>query len=247
MPYLTLLRHGESIWNRDNRFTGWTNVGLTENGVNEAKYAGLLLKENNIPYDIAFTSYLERAIKTLDFCYKESNEKKIKTKSHWRLNERHYGALQGLNKSETAKKYGETQVLKWRRSYDIAPPGLKDNDQRHPKFDNLYSNLEQSKLPDSESLKDVVRRIEPFLDKYLVPKIKANKNILIVAHGNSLRALIKIIEKIREEKIIKLNLPTGFPLVYELSKELIISKKYYLGNEDQIQKRINNVLNQGKT
>ena len=241
---LVLLRHGESKWNLENRFTGWTDVSLTQRGINEAKNAGKLLKKELFDFDIVYCSFLERAIHTMEICLKEMKLDNVNTEKHWQLNERHYGALQGLNKIETAKEFGEDKVFKWRRSYDIPPPYLSLDDKRHPKFDKKYNNL--SELPVGESLKDTYDRVIPFWNKIIREKILLGKKILIVAHGNSIRALIKFLDNISNKEIIKLNIPTGIPLVYKLSKDLKPIKHFYLGNQNEIDQRVNNVIKQGK-
>lgn len=230
MYKLVLLRHGESIWNKENRFTGWTDVDLSPRGIKEARTAGKILKEKKFTFDLAFTSYLKRAIKTLWLVQEEMDFYWLPVKNSWRLNERHYGALQGLNKAETAKKFGDEQVLLWRRSYDIKPPALKKSDKRYPGKDPRYKNLKNSELPTTECLKDTVKRFIPYWKKEIVPEIKKGKKIIIVAHGNSLRALVKYLDHISDKKIIELNIPTGIPLVYELDKNLKPQKKYYLNN-----------------
>ena len=244
---LILLRHGESQWNLENRFTGWTNVPLTKNGENEAKKAGILLNNNNIHIDIAYISYLQRAVKTYKICQKQLKTTNTRVNYDWRLNERHYGSLQGLNKSETAKKYGDEQVLIWRRSYDTAPPSLDHDDDRHPKFDILYKDINSEDLPSSESLKDTLNRVKPLLDNSIIPQIKNGKNILIVAHGNSLRAIVKILKKITDKDIVNLNIPTGVPCIFDINKNLDVLKDYYLGNKNKILKQINNVSAQGES
>jgi len=244
---LVLLRHGESKWNLENRFTGWTDVDLTENGISEAQYSGQLLKDEGYLFDLVYTSVLKRAIKTMDLCLAEMNLTNVPIKYNWRLNERHYGALQGLNKSETAKKYGDEQVLVWRRSYNIPPPSLNLNDKRHPRFDDLYSNLRHSELPDSECLKDTVDRFLPIWHEAIAPNIQTGKKVLIVAHGNSLRALVKYLDNISDAEIIGLNIPTGVPLVYELDDQLNPINHYYLGNPGEIDKKVAAVVLQGKS
>jgi 2,3-bisphosphoglycerate-dependent phosphoglycerate mutase len=234
MYKLVLLRHGESIWNLENKFTGWTDVELSVNGIKEAKKSGQLLKQGGIKINQVYTSVLKRAIDTMRITLNEMNLKNIDSVHHWRLNERHYGALQGLNKLETAKKYGDDQVLIWRRSYDVKPPPLKENDHRHPSFDKKYLNINSANLPNSECLKDTVIRLMPFWQKTISPSILSGKLVLIVAHGNSLRALIKYLDKISDEEIIKLNIPTGSPIVYELDKKLNSIKHYYLYNHPKI-------------
>ena len=220
---------------------------MTKNGENEAKTAGKLLKERLFDFDLVFTSLLKRANRTMNICLDEMGISKINKQKDWRLNERHYGALQGLNKTETAQKYGEKQVLLWRRSYDISPPKLELNDKRHPKFDIKYSQLRRNELPSGECLKDTVNRVIPLWYNDIVPKILSGQKILIVAHGNSLRALLKLLDKISDDDIINLNIPTGVPLVYELNMKLNVIKHYYLGDSIEIEKRIANVESQGKS
>ncbi len=238
MLKLVLLRHGESEWNAQNRFTGWTDVGLTKKGVLEAENSGKLLKKNGFYFDLAYTSLLERANLTLNLCLKKLDQRDLPIKYEWRLNERHYGSLQGLNKKETAAKYGDEQILIWRRSYDIPPPSLKFDDIRHPRFSKKYKNIEPDKLPMSESLKDTKERFMPLWEKSILSNLKLKKNILIVAHGNSLRALVKHIDKISDKDIINLNIPTGIPLVYELNKKLKTINNYYLADVNEIAKKI---------
>ncbi len=244
---LILLRHGESTWNSENKFTGWTDVDLTDNGKCEAKNAGLLLKKDNIEFDLVYASYLKRAIKTLKICLKELQKSNCEPIYHWRLNERHYGKLQGLNKLETANKYGDEQVLMWRRSYDIPPPKMDINDRRHPKYDKLYKDIDCQKLPDSESLKDTLKRVKPLWINKILPQLKNSKNILIVAHGNSLRAIVKILKKISNEDIVNLNIPTGIPYIFELDFNFDVKKDYFLGNEEEILQKIEYVSKQGSS
>jgi len=244
---LVLLRHGESLWNKENRFTGWTDVDLTAKGVAEAKKAGQLFKEEGYTFDIAYTSVLKRAIHTLWSVMDETDLAWIPVYRSWRLNEKHYGALQGLNKSETALKYGEEQVLKWRRSYDVRPPVLKETDKRHPIFDLKYQKINKDELPATECLKDTVERFLPYWHEMIVPSIQKKLKVLIVAHGNSLRALVKYLDNLSEEEILKRNIPTGIPLVYELDEDLKPIKNYYLGDQEEIKKAIDSVKNQGKT
>ncbi len=246
MYKLVLLRHGESQWNLENRFTGWTDVGLTEKGESEALESGQLLKENGFEFDVIHTSVLKRANRTMDICLNEMGISDIPIHHHWRLNERHYGALQGLNKAETAAKYGDEQVHIWRRSYITPPPKLDLNDKRHPQFDELYSDLDPSDLPASECLKDTVDRFLPYWFDAIKLDIEEGKRVLIVAHGNSLRALVKYLDNISDEDIVKLNIPTGVPLVYELDKKLAPIKHYYLGDKDAIAKKAAEVAAQGK-
>ena len=244
---LVLLRHGESKWNLENKFTGWTDIDLTDKGEKEAKEAGLLLSEQNFEFDMVFTSVLKRAINTMKICFRNMKKTDIDTFYNWRLNERHYGALQGLNKLETAKKYGDEQVLIWRRSYDIRPPQLDRNDERHPRFDEKYNSLRDEDIPSCECLKDTVLRFLPYWENTISPNLKSGKKIMIVAHGNSLRALVKHLDKVSEKHIIGLNIPTGIPLVYELDKKLKPIKHYYLGDQDKISAKIKSVANQGKS
>ena len=234
---LVLLRHGESLWNFENKFTGWVDVDLTKKGIHEAKLAGLLLKKEGFNFDLAFTSLLKRATKTLNYCLRKMNISDLPIEYSWRLNERHYGSLQGLNKAETAIKYGEKQVLKWRRSYDISPPSIKITDKQHPRFDKKYSNIDFKELPNSESLKDTENRFFPLWQNSIKPNILSNKKVFIVAHGNSLRALIKYLDNISDKKILKLNIPTGIPLVYELDNNLNPISHTYLGDEIKISKQ----------
>ena len=245
MKKLVLLRHGESQWNLENRFTGWTNVDLTQKGAEEAKKAGELLNQEGIEFDVVHTSLLKRANRTMEICIDEMGLSKVPKKFDWRLNERHYGALQGLNKAETAEKHGDEQVLIWRRSYDIPPPELDYNDERHPRFDKLYSEITTDLLPNSESLKDTVKRFMPYWYDIINPEIEEGKRVLIVAHGNSLRALVKYLDQISDEDILKLNIPTGVPLVYELDESLKPIKSYFLGDQDEISKKADAVAAQG--
>jgi 2,3-bisphosphoglycerate-dependent phosphoglycerate mutase len=243
---LILLRHGESQWNLENRFTGWTDVGLTPKGEVEAKDSGGLLSKENIEIDIVFTSVLKRAIDTMEICLKQMKKNNIEAIYNWRLNERHYGALQGLNKAATALKYGDEQVLIWRRSYDIRPPELDWDDERHPRVDEKYKTLKKEELPSSECLKDTVLRFLPYWEKTISPEVKSGKRIMIVAHGNSLRALVKHLDKVSNEDIVGLNIPTGVPLVYKLDENLMPIKHYYLGDQEKISAKIKSVANQGK-
>jgi len=244
---LVLLRHGESQWNLQNRFTGWTDVDLTENGIAEAQSSGQLLKDGNYSFNLVYTSVLKRAIKTMEVCLAEMDLENVPIKYTWRLNERHYGALQGLNKAETAQKYGDKKVLAWRRSYDKPPPPLNFEDKRHPRFEERYDDLDIAKLPASECLKDTVDRFLPLWHELIAPSIQSGKKVLIVAHGNSLRALVKYLDKISDEEIIGLNIPTGVPLVYELDDQLNSIKHYYLGDQNEINKKIAAVVAQGKS
>ena len=246
MGKLVLVRHGESEWNKENRFTGWTDVDLSAKGIQEAIHAGSLLRENGYVFDIAYTSVLKRAIKTLWYILDALDLHWIPVYKSWRLNERHYGALQGLNKAETARKYGEDQVHIWRRSYDVLPPSLTTDDERYPGKDIRYSHVGKDSLPLSESLKSTVERFLPYWEDTIVPQIRQGKRVIIAAHGNSLRALVKHLDKISDEDIVGLNIPTGVPLVYELDNELNPIRKYYLGDIEQIQRSMKEVADQGK-
>jgi 2,3-bisphosphoglycerate-dependent phosphoglycerate mutase len=246
MYKVVLLRHGESTWNKENRFTGWTDVDLSEKGLVEAKKAGEVLKAEGYTFDIAYTSVLKRAIRTLWIVMDELDLMWIPVIRHWRLNERHYGALQGLNKAETAKKFGDEQVKIWRRSYDTQPPALEKTDERYPGNDPRYANLTEEELPLTECLKDTVARFMPYWNETIAPTIKSGKKVLIAAHGNSLRALVKYLDNISEEEIVGLNIPTGIPLIYELDDDLKPIKHYYLGNPDEIAKAAAAVAAQGK-
>ncbi|MDK1082343.1 MAG: 2,3-diphosphoglycerate-dependent phosphoglycerate mutase [Anaerolineae bacterium] len=245
MYKIVLIRHGQSVWNLENRFTGWTDVGLTEQGIAEARNAGLIIKSSNLTFDVAFTSVLKRSVKTLWVILEEMNLEWLPVHRAWELNERHYGNLQGLNKAETAKKFGEEQVQIWRRSYDIAPPALDLEDKRHPRFERRYKHLALEHLPASESLKVTLNRVLPYWQTVLAPEINLGKKLLIVAHGNSLRALIKHLDNISDEEISKLNIPTGVPLVYELTETLDVIKSYYLGDPEENTKKAVEVADQG--
>ena len=246
MHKLVLLRHGESQWNLENRFTGWTDVDLSEKGIKEATSSGEILKESGFDFDLVYSSLLLRANRTMDICLEEMGISDIPLKYNWRLNERHYGTLQGLNKGETAQKYGDEQVLTWRRSYNTPPPPLEINDDRHPRFDNSYDDLNENQLPASECLKDTVNRLLPYWHETIAPSIQSGKKVLIVAHGNSLRALVKYLDDISDKEIVGLNIPTGVPLVYELDGQLSPMKHYYLGDQDAIAKKTAAVVAQGK-
>jgi len=246
MYKVVLLRHGESDWNKQNRFTGWTDVDLTEKGIEEAKNSGKLMKEAGFAFDIAFTSVLKRAIRTLWLALDEMDLMWIPVINSWRLNERHYGALQGLNKAETAAKFGDEQVHIWRRSYDTQPPALAVDDERYPGNDPRYANLSAEELPLTECLKDTVARFLPFWHNDAVPAIKSGKQVLIAAHGNSIRALVKYLDNVPEDEISELNIPTGVPLVYELDKDLKPIKHYYLGDPEEARKKAEAVANQAK-
>ncbi|MDF1563310.1 MAG: 2,3-diphosphoglycerate-dependent phosphoglycerate mutase [Deltaproteobacteria bacterium] len=243
---LVLLRHGQSEWNLENRFTGWTDVGLTELGVEEARQAGRLLKEEGFDFDVVHTSLQRRAILTMVECLSEMDRLWLPVQRHWRLNERHYGALQGLNKKETAEKHGEEQVHVWRRSYDIPPPALEPEDERHPKHDRRYAFLTPDVLPATECLKDVVERMLPYWHDHIVPQLRAGQRPLIVAHGNSLRALVKHLDGISDEEIPGLNIPTGIPLLYELDEDLRPISHRYLGDPEAAKKAAKAVANQAK-
>ncbi len=247
MKKIVLLRHGESTWNKENRFTGWTDVDLTPKGLQEAQYAGQLLREHGFTFDIAYTSVLKRAIRTLWITLDEMDQMWIPIHHTWRLNERHSGALQGLNKAETAAKYGDEQVLIWRRSYDTRPPALTMDDDRYPGTDPRYKNLSQDEIPLTECLKDTVARFLPYWNTTIAPQIQTGKSVIIVAHGNSLRALVKYLDNMSEEEILNCNIPTGVPLVYELDDNMKPIQNYYLGNLSEIQEAMQIVANQGKS
>jgi 2,3-bisphosphoglycerate-dependent phosphoglycerate mutase len=246
MYRLVLLRHGESTWNKENRFTGWTDVDLSEQGRKEALEAGRLMAAEKFEFDMAFTSVLKRAIRTEWIALDEMDQMWIPEQKSWRLNERHYGALQGLNKAETAAQHGEAQVKIWRRSYDIPPPPLTPDDPRHPSRDRRYSEIPPSQLPLTESLKDTVNRFLPYWHEAIAPQIKAGKKVLITAHGNSLRALVKYLDNVPDDQIVELNIPTGVPLVYLLNADLKPLQHYYLGDPEAIKKAAAAVANQGK-
>jgi 2,3-bisphosphoglycerate-dependent phosphoglycerate mutase len=247
MIRLVLLRHGESVWNKENRFTGWTDVDLSKKGVNEAREAGRSLRETGFDFDIAFTSVLKKAIRTLWIVLDGMDLMWIPVRRSWRLNERHYGALQGLNKSETASKHGEEQVHLWRRSYDVRPPALEKTDERYPGHDPHYRNISEDELPVTESLKDTLKRLLPYWKNTIALKIMGGNKVLIVAHGNSLRALVKHLDNISDNKITNVNIPTGIPLIYELDNELNPLRHYHLGDPEQVKRAINSVVKQGKT
>lgn len=247
MYKLVLIRHGESEWNKENRFTGWTDVDLSDKGRQEAKKGGAVLNKEGFVFDVAFTSVLKRAIRTLWIVMDEMDLMYIPVYNSWRLNERHYGALQGLNKAETAAKFGDEQVLIWRRSYDVPPPKLDETDPRSPKNDPRYKNMDPKDVPLTECLKDTVARFLPYWHETIAPAIKSGKRVLIAAHGNSLRALVKYLDNISEEKIVSLNIPTGMPLVYELDQGLKPVKSYYLGDPEEVKKAMDAVAAQGKS
>ncbi len=246
MYKLVLIRHGESSWNLENRFTGWVDVDLTETGIRQAKTAGQLLKAEGYEFDLAYTSVLKRAIRTLWLALDEMDRTWIPVMKHWRLNERHYGALQGLNKAETAKKFGDEQVLIWRRSYDTPPPALEANDPRSERSDIRYTKLNPQEIPLTECLKDTVDRVIPFWNESMAPAIKAGKRIVVAAHGNSIRALIKFLDGISDEAIVSVNIPNGIPLVYELDANLKPIKSYYLGDAQAVAQAAAAVASQGK-
>ena len=246
MKKLVLLRHGESTWNKENRFTGWTDVGLTERGREEAVQAGRLLAKEGFIFDVTFTSVLKRAIKTLWIALEEMDLMWIPIHNHWRLNERHYGALQGLNKAETAEKHGVEQVKIWRRSYDIPPPVLTKDDERYPGKDPRYARLRPDEIPLTESLKDTVARFLPYWHETIAPVVRDDKRVIIAAHGNSLRALVKFLDNIPDSEIVGLNIPTGIPLVYELEDDLKPIRSYYLGDPEAAKKAAQAVADQLK-
>jgi len=246
MHKLVLVRHGESDWNRENRFTGWTDIELSEKGFAEAKNGGKALREGGYIFDLAFTSVLKRAIHTLNIVLDELDLQWIPVIKSWRLNERHYGGLQGLNKAETAKKFGEEQVHIWRRSYDIQPPALAQDDERFPGSDPRYASLTKNELPLSECLKDTVARFLPFWYSDIAPAVKSGKRVIIAAHGNSIRALVKYLDNVSDEEIVGLNIPTGIPLVYELDDALKPISHFYLGDQSAVEQAMSAVANQGK-
>lgn len=246
MHHLVLLRHGESQWNKENRFTGWTDVDLTEQGIEEAKSAGRILLEEGFTFDMAYTSVQKRAIRTLWLTLDIMDLMWIPVTRSWRLNERHYGALQGLNKAETAEKHGEEQVKIWRRSYDIPPPPLEPEDERYPGHDRRYASLTKDELPCTECLKDTVERFLPYWHETIAPQIKNGNRVIIAAHGNSLRALVKYLDNVSEQEIVGLNIPTGVPLVYELDADLKPLGHRYLGDQEKIKAKMAAVAAQGK-
>ena len=247
MYKLVLIRHGESTWNLENRFTGWTDVDLTPTGVAQATQAGQLLKDGGYDFDIAYTSVLTRAIRTLDLALDAMGRRWLPTVKHWRLNERHYGALQGLNKAETAKEYGDAQVLVWRRSYDTPPPPLAPTDPRSERGDPRYAKLAPEEVPLTECLKDTVARVLPLWSESIAPAIRSGKRVVIAAHGNSIRALVKYLDGISDQDIVELNIPNGIPLVYELDDNLKPIRHYYLGDAQAAQAAAAAVASQGKT
>ena len=246
MKKLVLLRHGESVWNRENRFTGWSDVDLSEKGVQEAIKAGQVLKDEGYTFDVAFSSVLKRSIKTLWYVLDELDLLWIPVQRSWRLNERHYGALQGLNKAETAKKYGDEQVHKWRRDSAVYPPALEKNDERYAGLDIKYKDLKEDEIPLTENLNDTIKRVIPYWNEVIASTIRLNKKVIIAAHGNSLRALVKYLDNLSNEEVTNLNIPTGTPLVYELDDDLKPIRHYYLGNVEEIRQSQLEVKNQGK-
>lgn len=246
MHKLVLLRHGESVWNKENRFTGWTDVDLSEKGMQEAAQAGVVMQQEGIQFDLAFSSLQKRAIRTLWLALDQMDRLWIPVQRSWRLNERHYGALQGLNKAETAAKFGDEQIKIWRRSYDVPPPPLELNDPRYPGKDIRYADLTPSQLPRTECLKDTVARFLPYWHETIAPAIRSGKTVIIAAHGNSLRALVKYLDNISDADIINLNIPTGIPLAYDLDDNLKPIRSGYLGDQEAIKKAQEAVANQGK-
>lgn len=244
---LVLIRHGESTWNKENKFTGWTDVDLNEKGVSEATEAGKRLKEKGFKFDVCYTSLLKRAIKTWNIVAEETNQHFIPVHKHWRLNERHYGALQGLNKAETAQKHGDEQVKIWRRAYDIAPPELSVDDERFPGKEEKYHGIPRDVLPKTECLKDCVERVLPLWHDKIAVDILQGKNVVIAAHGNSLRSLVKHLDNLSKEEVLELNIPTALPLVYELDENLKPLNKYYLASEEELNSKLDAVKNQGKS
>ena len=246
MKKLVLVRHGESEWNKLNLFTGWTDVDLSEKGHEEAKAAGEILKKEGYDFDVCYTSYLKRAIHTLNHILDSMDRNWLPVVKAWELNERHYGALQGLNKSETAEKYGEEQVKIWRRSYDVKPPALELTDKRHPKNDPMFRNVDPKNLPANESLETTVARAVPYFNNVIKKDMEAGKRVIIAAHGNSLRALVKYFDNMSNDAIIGVNIPTGIPLVYEFDNDFKVVKHYYLGDQEALKAKMEEVANQGK-
>ncbi len=246
MIRLVLIRHGESTWNKENRFTGWTDVDLSDRGIQEAIDAGKILKKEGFTFKIAYTSYLTRAIRSLLLIQEKMDLLLIPVFKSWRLNEKHYGVLQGLNKMEMAEKYGDQQVLVWRRSYDVRPPALDWNDPRHPRFDSRYHDLDPKDIPGTEALKDTVERIVPYWKEEIRPNLKKYREVIVSAHGNSLRGIVKYLKNISDEEITGLNLPTGIPYVFEFNPEMKLEKDYFLGDPEIIKKLMEEVANQGK-
>ncbi len=246
MLKLVLIRHGESVWNKENKFTGWTNVPLSEHGIKEATDAGKLLKEKGFDFKVAFTSYLDRAIKTLWIILEEMDLMWIPVYKTWRLNEKHYGNLQGLNKAEMAEKFGDEQVLMWRRSYDTPPPEIPEDDPRHPKHDPRYAGLKPEEIPSTEALKNTEERIVPYWKSDISKSLKEHKEILVSAHGNSLRGIVKYLKNMGEDEILKFNIPTGIPYVFEFDEDLNLQKDYFIGDPEEIKKMMDKVANQAK-
>ncbi len=246
MKRLVLVRHGQSAWNKENRFTGWTDVPLSDNGMEEARKAGKVLKNEGFDFRLAYTSYLSRAIKTLWLMLEEMDLMWIEVKKTWRLNEKHYGTLQGLNKVETAEKYGPEMVQLWRRSFDTPPDALTENDERNPRFENRYAALSPDELPLTESLKEVIDRLTPYWESELLPALKEQNDLLIAAHGNSLRALVMKLKNMSKEDILEFNIPTGIPYVFEFDDDMNLVKDYFLGDPEEIKKLMDQVANQAK-
>lgn len=246
MYKLVLLRHGESVWNKENRFTGWTDVDLSEKGVEEAKESGRLLKAEGYEFSVAYTSFLRRAIKTLWLCLEEMDQMWIPVYKSWRLNEKHYGMLQGLNKAETAKKYGDEQVLIWRRSYSTPPSPLAEDDERNPRIDPRYKNLPAEDVPLTEALENTVARIVPYWESDISESLKEHGQVLVAAHGNSLRGIVKYLKNMSEDEILKFNIPTGIPYVFEFDDDMKLQKDYFLGDPETVKKLMEQVANQGK-
>jgi 2,3-bisphosphoglycerate-dependent phosphoglycerate mutase len=246
MHQLVLVRHGESTWNQENRFTGWTDVDLSDRGRAEARRAGQVLNEKGFTFDVAHVSVLKRAVRTLWLILDEMDLMWLPVENYWRLNERHYGALQGLNKSETAAKFGEEQVKIWRRSYDVPPPPLEKSDPRYPGHDRRYAHLRPDELPLTECLKDTVRRFLPYWEEALAPAVRSGKRVLVAAHGNSIRAMVKYFDQVSDEEIVGVNIPTGVPLVYELDEQLRAQRHYYLGDPEEVARAMQAVASQGK-
>lgn len=246
MKKLVLIRHGESEWNKENRFTGWTDVDLSEKGHEEAANAGKLLKEEGYTFDKAYTSYLKRAIHTLNHVLDELDENYIPVEKSWKLNERHYGALQGLNKADTAAKYGDEQVKIWRRSFDVLPPALEESDERAPKNQKMYSKIDADELPLTESLKTTIDRVIPYYEEVIKPDVENGEKVIIAAHGNSLRALVKYLDNMSDKDVLELNIPTGVPLVYEFDDDMNVLNHYYLGDQEALKAKMEAVANQGK-
>ncbi len=246
MKKLLLIRHGESVWNKENRFTGWTDVPLSENGIEEAKKAGKLLKEEGFQFKVAYTSYLKRAIKTLWLILEEMDLMWIPEYKSWRLNEKHYGMLQGLNKAETAEKYGADMVQLWRRSFDVPPQPLEPDDERNPKFDPRYADLTPNEIPMTESLKDVIERMVPYWENEIMPKLKEKEEVIIAAHGNSLRALVMHLKNMSKEEILQFNIPTGIPYLFEFDDDMNLISDRFLGDPEVIKELMEKVANQAK-